>query len=115
MVSGNLTYAGADIGLTGEIQNESNTIFVATELTAALLHLRINHINNEGILEVFFKGISIKDFDRILYFSMPDDKDFYLKSNDEKYASTELFTTVIAALKIRENASSINEKLAPKI
>ena len=37
----------ADIGLTGEIQNENETIFVATELTAALLHLRITHINNE--------------------------------------------------------------------
>ena len=37
----------ADIGVTGEIQNEDETIFVANELTAALLHLRIIHINNE--------------------------------------------------------------------
>ncbi|MBH0093443.1 hypothetical protein [Pseudoalteromonas sp. SCQQ13] len=37
----------ADIGLTGEIQNGKETIFVANELTAALLYLRISHINNE--------------------------------------------------------------------
>ncbi len=37
----------ADIGLMGEFQNENETIFVANELTAALLHLRIIHLNNE--------------------------------------------------------------------
>lgn len=42
-----LQKADEEIGLTAEIIRKNETIFIANELTAALLHLRITHINNE--------------------------------------------------------------------
>lgn len=66
-------------------------------------HIQIESLGNDDSMEVYLKGVSIKDFDRILYFNTPDDKDFYLKTDDEKYMSTEFYTALIAVLKQREH------------